>query len=735
MWVLLISMIFNSGFPIYKQYDAMDCGPTCLRMIAKHYGREYSLQYLRDKSYVSREGASLLGLRDAAGAIGMKATCVLASFGYLLSEVKLPCIVHWDDSHFVVVYKIAEKQIYVADPAYGKGKFLYQEFLSHWAATEDEGYVLLLEPTGEFATHREDAAPRKGFFLLFSYLKPYKQLLIQLVLAMLLGSLIQLLLPFLTQMIVDRGIEPKDVNLLQMVLLGQFFLMLSRVSVNFIRGWILFYVSMPVNITLVYDFLVKLTRLPLGFFDVKMIGDALQRIHDHRRVEMFLTHSVLSLALTLINVIVFGLILMIYSQRIFWIFSAGTLLYLLWIQLFLARRREIDFALFRQMGKNQNNIIQFIMGMQEIRLNNCEQGKVSDWVKVQKGLFSINKKSLSLTQNQQAGCLLLQETQNILITYLAARSVIDGEITLGMMLAIQFIIGQLNGPVEQMIDFTASAQDAKISFERIEEIHAMQNEEDVEEGRRENIPPDAGLIISNLSFQYNGPYSAKVLNEVSLALPNGKTTAIVGASGSGKTTLLKLLLGVYRPVSGQIRIGGIPMTEISTRAWREKCGFVMQDGYIFSDSIAGNIALTDGQADENRLRQAARAANIDGYIETLPLGYKTLIGADGQGLSQGQKQRILIARAVYRNPDYLFFDEATNSLDANNEAVIMQNLEPFLQGRTVVVVAHRLSTVKKAAQIVVLDQGAVVEIGTHAELIGKKGFYFNLIKNQLELGS
>lgn len=711
----------------------MDCGPACLRMIAKHYGKQYSLQYLRDKSYVTREGASLQGLRDAAESIGMMAKCVLASLDYLLSEAELPCIAHWDNDHFVVVYRVHNHQIYVADPAYGKARYNKDRFLSHWAAADDEGYVLLLEPGADFHLKQEVARSGKGFFSLFSYWKSYRQLLGQLLIALLLGSVIQLILPFLTQMIVDKGIRYKDISFLYLVLLGQIILIASRILVNFIRGWILFYISTPINITLVFDFLTKLTKLPLRYFDVKKFGDTLQRVNDHQRVETFFTNAVLSNSFTIVNVIVFGIVLIIYSLPIFLIFAVGTILYLLWIQFFLKKRREIDFVRFRQTAKCYNIIIQLIMGMQEIRLANYEDRKVKDWINAEKDLFLTGKRSLSLTQNQQSGCTFLQETQNVFITFVAALSVIHGEITLGMMLAIQFIIGQLNGPVEQLVYFSAAAQDAKISFERIEEIHSMPNEEDADDIKAGDIPPAADIIISDVFFQYDGPYSQKVISNVSFVLPHKKTTAIVGASGSGKTTLLKLLLGVYQPVSGEISIGDCPMKKISIAAWRKICAFVMQDGYIFSDTIADNIALSDGVIDKSRLKQAAAMANIDEFIESLPLGYKTLIGTDGQGLSQGQKQRILIARAVYKNPEYIFFDEATNSLDASNEYTIMKNLNFCFRNKTVVIVAHRLSTVKNADQIIVLDKGTIVETGTHNELTMQKGVYYNLVKNQLEL--
>jgi ATP-binding cassette, subfamily B, bacterial len=725
-------MNFRSSFPVYKQYDAMDCGPACLRMIAKYYGKSYSLQYLRDQSYVTREGASLLGLRDAAASIGMTAKCVLVSLEYLVSEAKLPCIAHWDHNHFVVVYRAQDNRIYVADPAYGRAKYSKDLFLSHWAAADEEGYILLLEPGEDFHVRQEVARSGQGFFSLFSYWQSYRHLLGQLLIAMLLGSIIQLILPFLTQMIVDKGIRYKNISFLYLILLGQMGLIASRVLVNFIRGWILFYISTPVNITLVFDFLMKLTKLPLRYFDVKKFGDTLQRVTDHQRIETFFTNSVLSNSFTVVNIIVFGIVLVIYSLQVFLIFVAGTILYLLWIQLFLNKRREIDFVRFRQTAKSYNVIIQLIMGMQEIRLANYEERKVKDWVDAEKDLFMTGKKSLALTQTQQLGCTFIQESQNIFITVIAALAVIHGNITLGMMLAIQFIIGQLNGPVEQLVFFSAAAQDAKISFERIEEIHSMPDEEDANDMKTGEIPPAGDIIISNLSFQYDGPYSPKVLRDVSLVLGNKKTTAIVGASGSGKTTLLKLLLGVYQPVSGEITIGERPLPQISMAAWRKKCAFVMQDGYIFSDTIADNIALSDGVIDEGRLKQAAAMANIEEFIETLPLGYKTLIGVDGQGLSQGQKQRILIARAVYKNPEYVFFDEATNALDASNEYAILKKLDLFFKNKTVVIVAHRLSTVKNADQIIVLDKGTMVEAGPHNELTIRKGIYYNLIRNQLD---
>lgn len=711
----------------------MDCGPACLRMAARYYGKTFSFQYLREKSYVTREGASLLGLRDAAVSIGMEATCVLASLDYLEFHAKLPCIVHWDNDHFVVVYKITNNHVYVADPAYGKAKYHKTYFLSHWASVDHQGYTLLLNPTDEFYSKQENTHSKLGLAFLLSHLKPYRNLLVKLLLAMLLGSFIQLVFPFATQMIVDKGVNGKDINFLCLILLGQFLLVISRVFVSYIRSFILFHISTPLNISLVRDFLIKLTKLPVYYFDVKMIGDTIQRISDHQRVESFITATFLNILLTAINVIVFGIVLAIYRLQILVVFIVGIVVYLIWIRLFLAKRREIDFAKFKQMGKNQSAIIQLIMGMQEIRLNNCEKKKISSWAKIQDGLFSTSKKSLNVTQRQQLGCSLIQETQNIIITFISASLVISGDITLGMMLSVQFILGQLNGPVEQLVQFIASAQDAKISLERIEEIHNFENEEPDEIFKKKYVDEGSDIIISNVSFQHEGPYSEMVLRNVSCIMENSKITAIVGASGSGKTTLLKLILGIYKPLTGDVRIGNTSLSELSNISWRNKCGLVMQDGYIFSDTIAGNIALSDEIIDENKLKRSAETANISNFVERLPSGYKTKIGAEGHGLSQGQKQRILIARSVYKDPDYIFFDEATNSLDTGNERTVMRNLNSYFKNKTVVIVAHRLSTVKNADKIIVLDNGLIVESGTHDDLINIKGAYYNLIKDQIEL--
>jgi len=730
-------------FPFYKQLDAMDCGPSCVRMIAKYYGKNYTLQTLRDKSYITREGVSMLGISDAAEAIGFRSMGVRITFEQLVKEAPLPCIAHWTQNHFVVVYKIKQTKkgvfVHVADPARGIIKFTKEEFISGWANTkedgEEKGLCLLLETTPDFYSAEDEKPDKSGFKFLFSYLRPYKKIITQLFLGLILGSLLQLIFPFLTQSIVDKGINNQDLGFVTLIIIAQLVLIFSRTVVEFIRSWILLHLGTRINISLISDFLIKMMKLPVSFFDSKMIGDLIQRIGDHRRIESFLTSSTLNILFSFVNLIIFGIVLFIYSVNIFLIFLVGSVLYTLWVYLFMKKRRELDNRRFAQLSDNQSNIIQLITGMQEIKLNNCEKQKRWEWERIQARLFRVNIASLSLNQYQQAGGVFINEVKNIIITFIAAKSVIDGNMTLGMMLAVQYIMGQLNSPINQMISFLQSTQDAKISMERLGEIHQKDDEESEETPKIDILPETRDLNIEKVSFQYEGPHSPFVLDEVDLNIPEKKITAIVGTSGSGKTTLIKLLLGFYQPVKGKIKLGDQYLINISNRMWRDKCGVVMQDGFIFSDSIASNIAVSDEIPDRKKLLHAVKVANIQEFIESLPLGYNTKIGQNGVGLSQGQKQRILIARAVYKNPEFIFFDEATNALDANNERVIMENLGQFFKGKTVVVVAHRLSTVKNADQIVVLEKGKLVEKGTHAELTKKKGAYYELVRNQLELGS
>ncbi len=735
-------------FPHYTQLDAMDCGPSCLRIIAKHYGKLYSLQNLREKSRITREGVSLLGISEAAEAVGMRTTGVSITFEQLIKEAKLPCIVHWGQNHFVVVYKISRssspfkkkkvEQIYVSDPAQGLLKYSKQEFLSKWISTKkdgkEKGIVLLLEPTPDFYLQDDEKHDKTGFKFLFSYIKPHKKLINQLFIGLFTGSLLQLIFPFLTQAVVDFGISNQNIGFIYLVLIAQITLYIGRTAVDFIRSWILLHISTRVNISLISDFLIKLMKLPLSFFDKKMTGDILQRINDHRRIENFLTSTSLNIIFAFVNLIIFGIVLLFYSLKIFIIFLVGSFLYGLWIWFFMKKRRELDYKRFAQLSDNQSSVIQLINGMQEIKLNNSEGQKRWEWEGIQARLFKVNVKSLALNQYQQAGSVFLNETKNIFISFIAATSVIHGEMTLGMMLAVQYIIGQLNSPVEQMISFMRSAQDAKISLERLGEIHLKDDEEKTEEIKITELQEKREIDIKNVSFSYTGSEKENVLKNIILKVPDKKITAIVGTSGSGKTTLIKLLLGFYPPGKGEIFVGDLRLENYSIKTWRSKCGAVMQDGFIFSDSIAKNIAVSDQFVDKEKLLHAVKVANIQEFIESLPLAYNTKIGQQGIGLSQGQKQRILIARAVYKNPEFIFFDEATNALDANNEKIIMDNLDKFFKGRTAVIVAHRLSTVKNADKIVVIEEGEIIEEGTHDKLTKKKGAYYELVKNQLELG-
>ncbi len=716
----------------------MDCGPSCIRMIAAFYGKSYSLQKLRQLAHITREGVSLLGLSEAAEAIGFRTIGARITFEQLMEAPK-PCVVHWDQEHFVVVYKLRKGKVHVADPAFGLVEYSETEFKKHWLATvrqgELKGICLMFDPTPKFFELEGETINRGNFSFLLKYLKPHRKLVSQLILGFIVGSLIQLIFPFLTQSIVDVGINNQDINFIYLILAAEMMLFLSRMTVDFIRSWILLHISTRLNISIISDFLIKLMKLPIGFFDTKMIGDLLQRIGDHRRIERFLTSQSLNVIFSVFNILIFSIVLVIYNLSIFLVFLFGSALYIVWVFLFLKKRRELDFKQFTQLADNQSKLIQLINGMQEIKLNNYERQKRWEWERIQARLFKVNIKSLSLQQYQQAGSVFINETKNIFITVLAATSVVHGNMTLGMMLAVQYIIGQMNSPLDQMVEFMQVSQDAKISLERLSEIHTQKDEEQDQAGKLTYLPPKADVAISDLVFQYEGPHSPKVLNNINLIIPQGKVTAIVGTSGSGKTTLVKLLLGFYPPVSGSIKVGEADLSQYKQHWWRSKCGAVMQDGFIFSDTIANNIALADDEINKEMLAYAVRMSNIQEFIESMPLNYNTKIGPEGVGLSQGQKQRILIARAIYKNPEFIFFDEATNALDANNEKVILENLNEFFSGKTVVVVAHRLSTVKNAHQIVVLEKGEIVEIGNHEELTAKQGAYYNLVKNQLELGN
>ena len=730
-------------FPIIYQHDSMQCGIACLQMVCKYFGREYSLDSLSKLCFATTEGVSLLGINEAANTLGLHTTCARATT-MVLGKVPLPCILHWNQNHFVVLYKVKKgKNFYVADPGKGLVVYTLEEFKQHWISTssngEDKGIAMFLETTPAFFTYKmegeENIKEKRSFRFLFGYVKKYRKYFGQIILGLIVGSLLQLVLPFLTQSIVDVGIKNQDIGFVWLILLGQLMLTISRTAIDYIRRWLLLHISLRINISLVSDFFIKLLKLPMSFFDTKLMGDLMQRMNDHSRVNNFLTQQTLNITFAMLTFVVFSVVLFFYNKLVFAIFLLGSILYGAWMTLFLKRRKVLDYELFEQQAINNNKTYEFITSMQEIKLQDCEQRRRWEWEDTQADLFGVQMKSLKLQQTQEAGSIFINEVKNIIITIVAATAVIHGQMTLGMMLAVQYIIGQLNSPVEQLMNFFYSLQDVKISLERINEIHQM-DDENGKEGLLTSIEDkNEGIDIKNIMFKYDPHALRKTIDDVSIHIPQGKVTAIVGASGSGKTTLIRLMLGYYPVLEGTINIGNTDINKLNKKWWRRQCGVVMQDGVIFSESIARNIAVDDGDIDKERLLKAAEIACIKDYVMALPLKFNTKIGRDGVGLSQGQKQRILIARAVYKNPDYIFLDEATNSLDANNERSIVENLDKFYKGKTVVIVAHRLSTVKNADQIVVIDHGKVVEIGNHESLTAKRGAYYNLVKNQLELGN
>ncbi|MDH6310610.1 ATP-binding cassette subfamily B protein [Dysgonomonas sp. PFB1-18] len=732
------------SFPSYQQLDAMDCGPTCLRMIAKYYGRSFSIQCLREKSFITREGVSMLGISDAAESIGFRTNGVKITFEQLVTEKPLPCILHWNQNHFVVCYNIrkiknGEYEVKISDPVGEKYTLNKSEFLKCWISSrlagEDTGSALLLEPSPYFYTQDngfDDSDKNLSYFL--RYLKPYKSQIIQLVIGLLVGSILSLILPFLTQAVVDQGIGNSNLNFITLILIAQLVLFITQLSVEFIRNWITLHVNTRISISLISDFLAKLMRLPIRFFDTKNVGDIMQRIGDNNRIESFLTGSTLMTLFSFVNFIIFAIILAYYNLVILAIFLLGNILYIIWILLFLRYRRKLDMARFSQASAEQSNLVQIVTGMQEIKLNNSEKQQRWKWERIQVKLFKISIKGLALGQYQQIGAVFFTQTTSLFISFIAARSVTEGDMTLGMMMAVSYIIGQLSGPIGQVIGFVQAAQDAKISLERLNEIHNKEDEEQTIESKINELPSNKSIHIEDLYFSYDGADRNYVLDGINLTIPENKVTAIVGTSGSGKTTLIKLLLAFYEPNKGNIKIKDIPIDDINPHLWRQKSGAVMQDGFIFSDTIANNIAVGEDYVDKQRLIRSVEVANIKEFIELLPLKYNTKIGMEGNGISQGQRQRLLIARAVYKNPEFLFFDEATNALDANNEKIILDNLNNFYKGKTVIIVAHRLSTVQSADNIVVMDKGKIIEEGSHKELTDKKGAYYTLVKNQLELG-
>jgi len=727
------------SFLFVKQPDAMDCGPACLKMVAAFYKKNFSLELLRKKCYITKEGISFLGLSEAADSLGFKTIGVKIPFEMFTDNVPLPCIVHWRQKHFVVVYKIKNDKIWVADPAIGLIKYSKEEFIRNWSSTitdgKPTGLVLIIEPSPALYKIEDEQEKTHGFRFLLKYFRLYRKYLGQLILGLLLGSCIQLIIPFLTQSIIDIGLNNNDIGFIYLILFAQLALVIGRMSVEFIRGWLLLHIGARVNVAIISGFLQKLMSLPVAFFDTKLTGDILQRIEDNNRIEEFLTSASLSILFSFFNLIVFGIVLAIFNLKILALFITGSVIYITWVSLFMKSRARLDHQRFKEMSASSTKLINIVNGMQEIKLTQSELNMRWDWENLQASLFRLKVKGLGVVQYQSAGATFINEVTNILITIIAATAVLKGSMTLGMMLAVQFIIGQLNVPVNQIILFFRMSQDAKMSLDRLAEVHHMDDEESDSELKVHKLPEKTDIHVNNLSYQYEGPRSPFALKDVDIFIGENKITAIVGTSGSGKTTLLKMILGFYQPVNGEILVGDAQLFNLSIKIWREKVGAVMQDGFLFPDTVARNIAPGSEEIDEEKLVNAAELANIKEFIESLPLGYNTKIGANGHGLSEGQKQRLLIARVVYKNPEIVIFDEATNALDASNEKVIVEKLGEFFIGKTVIVVAHRLSTVRDADKIVVLDNGRVVETGTHLSLIEKKGAYYNLVKNQLELGN
>lgn len=725
-------------FPFVRQFDAMDCGPACISMISKWHGRYLSLETIRNKAWITREGVSLLGLKSAAESLGFNVLGVKIPFSKLAEHAPLPCIVHWEQKHFIVVNKIDKGKVWVSDPALGRLRLTTDEFLRGWSSGQEgdrsSGMALFLEPGEKFTDLKCDQEPGNGLRFLFPYLKPHRKQISLLLLGLVAGSLIQLVFPFLTQAIIDKGIAGHDLGLIYLILLGQLALIGGRLVVEFIRGWILLHLGTKLNITIVSDFLRKLMALPIAYFDTRLNGDILQRIDDNNRIESYLTSSSLAILFSFFNLVVFGAVLAFYSIPVLLIFLAGTVLYLLYVSLYMPSREVLDNIRFRQMADAGNKMINIVNGMQEIKLAGNEKTTRQEWEGLQSELHRTRVRGLKLFQFQAAGGTLIHESTNILITVVSATSVINGTMTLGMMLAVQFIIGQLYGPVSQIINFLRATQDARISLERLAEVHAMEPEEGGETSAQNAMPDDKTISIENLSFRYEGPGSPYVINDLNFIITPGKITAIVGESGSGKTTLLKLMMGFYEPSAGEIMVGNENIRDIKVSALRKSFGVVMQEGYIFPDTIEANIAPGEEVPDPERLSRAIALSNLGELIGSLPSGLKTKIGPGGHGLSQGQRQRILIARVVYKEPQIVLLDEATSALDASNERLIVENLASFFRGRTVIVVAHRLSTVRNADMILVLEKGTMTESGTHEQLTDKKGTYYRLIKDQLELG-
>ncbi|MCM1313213.1 MAG: peptidase domain-containing ABC transporter [Roseburia sp.] len=711
-------------------------------MIAEFYGKKYNLQTLRERSFISRDGVSLMGIGDAAESVGFRTTGLRISKEKLLEDVPLPCIMHWNQNHFVVCYKIKRRKkkhlFYIADPAIGKMKYIDEEFDRHWISTkqngEEKGIVMVLQPTNDFYSHDDECCEHsdlKTVSYFFKYLRPYRSQIVQMIVLSALFMLLGLIFPFLSQSMIDIGIRNGNIGFVKLLLIAQFILTFTSLSINFLQSWISLHTNTRVNIAIISDFWIKLMGLPMKFFETRMMGDILRRINDHERIETFIVRDSVGIFFAGINFLIYGTVLAIYDWHILVFFLVAHSLYILWVVFFLKYRRKLDYQNFYWSSKNESAVIQMVQGMQEIKLNNCEQNKRWEWEQIQFKQFKNSIESLKIAQIQNFGAMLITQFISLIISYMVAKRVVDGEMTLGMMMAISYVIGQVAAPISQFVGFVRSYQDTKISIERLNEVHETKGEHEEFFEQRDELPDNGDLCFKDMSFSYSGSTRDYSLKHVDLCVKQGEITAFVGESGSGKTTLLKLVLGFYEPTEGTITLGKTNLCNVNRKLWRTVCGSVMQDGFIFSDTIARNIAVGTDDIDKDRLVNSVRIANLSDFIDSLPLGINTKIGMDGNGISQGQKQRILIARAVYKNPEYIIFDEATNALDSLNEREIMDHLHQFYQGKTVLIAAHRLSTIRNAHRIVVLKDGKVVEVGTHQELMDRAGEYCNLVKEQM----
>ncbi|CAL2090167.1 peptidase domain-containing ABC transporter [Tenacibaculum sp. 190524A02b] len=725
-------------FPFYRQLDYRDCGPTCLRMVAKFHGKSFSREFLREKASITREGVTMAGIADAAEIIEMRTLGMRLSLDSVVNEAPTPFIVPWRQKHFVVVYKTSKTKVFVADPAQGLLEYSHQEFHKAWTnAPDNNGFVLLLEPNAKFHTQEENTSKNQGFSFLIPYIKPYKKLIYQLFIGLTVGTLIQFILPFLIQSVVDIGVNTQDISFIYLILMAQLVLFVSQTLVRIFREWLLLHVTSRFNIKMISDFLYKMLKLPIPYFETRNTGEHLQRVNDHNRIQDFVSSSTFNMVYSLVLFLVFSAVLAFYNLTIFVVFLIGAIAYVGWTFFFLKKRAELDFKRFDELSQSQTSLVQIINGVKEIKVNNSQRKNRWKWEQIQISLFKTSLSSLQLAQYQSIGSSFINELKNILITFLSATAVVQGNITLGMMLSIQYIVGQLNLPLSNFISFIQVWQDAKISLERLLQVHNKEDEDAKNENKVKELPSSKDIVIKDLWFRYGGKSKPFVLKGLNCTLPEGKTTAIVGASGSGKTTLLKLLLKFYQPTQGSITVNTTDLSVVNNDFWRMNCGAVLQDTFIFNDTIAGNISESEQNEilDREKLLQASHIANINGFIEKLPNKYNTELGTSGIRLSGGQEQRIMIARAVYKNPFFVFFDEATSALDANNEKVIMENLNAFIKNRTSVIVAHRLSTVKNADNIIVLEDGEIVEEGNHQQLTQQRGKYYELVKNQLELGN